>query len=251
MIDSYKEQLDMTRIPHHVAIIMDGNGRWAKQRGLDRNRGHQQGVESVRIVTEEAVHLGIKYLTLYTFSTENWNRPTKEVSALMNLVLTGLKEEIFMKNNVRLRCVGDTSRLPKDVLEHINEIIDDTKNNSAMTVVMALSYSSRWEITEAMRCIAQDVKDGKINPEDINEITINKHLTTEFMPDPELLIRTGGEERLSNYLLWQCAYSELYFCDTYWPDFDGEELCKALVDYQKRERRFGKTSEQINDTLHI
>ena len=247
---SYKEQLDMNRIPRHVAIIMDGNGRWAKQRGLDRNRGHQQGVESVRIVTEEAVHLGIKYLTLYTFSTENWSRPTKEVSALMNLVLTGLKEEIFMKNNVRLRCVGDTSRLPKDVLQHINTIIDDTKNNSAMTVVMALSYSSRWEITHAVQEIAQEVKNGRIAPEEISEDTINKHLTTEFMPDPELLIRTGGEERLSNYLLWQCAYSELYFCDTYWPDFDGEELCKALVDYQKRERRFGKTSEQINDTLH-
>lgn len=240
----------MNRIPRHVAIIMDGNGRWAKQRGLDRNRGHQQGVESVRIVTEEAVHLGIEYLTLYTFSTENWSRPTKEVSALMNLVLTGLKEEIFMKNNVRLRCVGDTSRLPKDVLEHINAIIDDTKNNSAMTVVMALSYSSRWEITQAVQDIAQEVKNGRIAPEEISEDTINKHLTTEFMPDPELLIRTGGEERLSNYLLWQCAYSELYFCDTYWPDFDGEELCKALVDYQKRERRFGKTSEQINDTLH-
>lgn len=245
---SYKEQLDMNRIPTHVAIIMDGNGRWAKQRGLSRNRGHQEGVESVRKVTEEAVHLGIKYLTLYTFSTENWNRPPEEVIALMHLVLTALKEDIFMRNNVRLRCVGDTSRLSQVVLNHINQIVDDTKKNTAMTVVMALSYSSRWEITDAVKRIATDVKEGRLEPEQITEGTVSTHLMTSFMPDPDLLIRTGGEERLSNYLLWQCAYSELYFCSTYWPDFDGEELCRAILNYQNRERRYGKTSEQINET---
>lgn len=245
---SYKEQLDMNRIPTHVAIIMDGNGRWAKQRGLSRNRGHQEGVESVRKVTEEAVHLGIKYLTLYTFSTENWNRPPEEVIALMHLVLTALKEDIFMRNNVRLRCVGDTSRLSQVVLNHINQIVDDTKKNTAMTVIMALSYSSRWEITDAMKRIATDVKEGRLEPEQITEGTVSTHLMTSFMPDPDLLIRTGGEERLSNYLLWQCAYSELYFCSTYWPDFDGEELCRAILNYQNRERRYGKTSEQINET---
>jgi undecaprenyl diphosphate synthase len=245
---SYKEQLDMKRIPEHVAIIMDGNGRWAKRRGLSRSMGHQQGVEAVRIVTEAAVKLGIKYLTLYTFSTENWNRPAEEVAALMQLVLTSLKEEIFMKNNVRLRCIGDMSRIPAPVLRHINDVVRDTSHNTAMTVVMALSYSSRWEITNAARQIAAKAKAGTLQPEEICEDTVSQEMATAFMPDPELLIRTGGEQRLSNYLLWQCAYSELYFCDTFWPDFDEEALCKAILDYQKRERRFGKTSEQINET---
>ncbi|MDD7250698.1 MAG: isoprenyl transferase [Prevotellaceae bacterium] len=245
---SYKEQLDMKRIPEHVAIIMDGNGRWAKRRGLSRSMGHQQGVEAVRIVTEAAVKLGIKYLTLYTFSTENWNRPAEEVAALMQLVLTSLKEEIFMKNNVRLRCIGDMSRIPAPVLRHINDVVRDTSHNTAMTVVMALSYSSRWEITNAARQIAAKAKAGTLQPEEICEDTVSREMATAFMPDPELLIRTGGEQRLSNYLLWQCAYSELYFCDTFWPDFDEEALCKAILDYQKRERRFGKTSEQINET---
>lgn len=244
---TYKEQLDKNRIPKHVAIIMDGNGRWAKQRGLARTFGHQEGVESVRIVTEEAVRIGIKYLTLYTFSTENWNRPTDEVTSLMGLVLTGLKEEIFMKNNVRLLCLGETSRVPKEVMAHINEVVEDTKNNTAMTVIMALSYSSRWEMTEAVKNIATQVKEGALNIDDITAETIDENMATSFMPFPELLIRTGGEQRLSNYLLWQCAYSELYFCDTYWPDFRGEELCKAVLDYQNRERRFGKTSEQITE----
>ena len=243
---TYKEQLDKNRIPKHVAIIMDGNGRWAKQRGLERSQGYQQGVEAVRIVTEEAVRIGIKYLTLYTFSTENWNRPDDEVAALMGLVLSQLKEEIFMKNNVRLRCIGDTTRIPKDVLAHIQNVVNDTRHNTAMTVNMALSYSSRWEMQEAVRDIAHAVQSGSLQPDDITAETIDAHMKTAFMPNPELLIRTGGEQRLSNYLLWQCAYSELYFCDTYWPDFGCEDLCKAVWDYQQRERRFGKTSEQIN-----
>lgn len=248
---TYREQLDKTRIPEHVAIIMDGNGRWAKQRGLSRSLGHQQGVEAVQKVTEEAVRIGIKYLTLYTFSTENWNRPDDEVSALMGLVLTQLKEDIFMKNNVRLRCIGDMSRIPQEVQKHINGVVEDTRNNTALTVVMALSYSSRWEMTEAVRSIAREVGEGKLSLDGISEKTIDEHLTTSFMPDPELLVRTGGEQRLSNYLLWQCAYSELYFCDTFWPDFGGEDLCKAILDYQHRERRFGKTSEQINKNKQV
>ena len=224
---TYKEQLDKNRIPKHVAIIMDGNGRWAKERGLTRSEGHQKGADSIREVTAEAVRIGIKYLTLYTFSTENWNRPVEEVSTLMGLVLTSLTKDIFMENNVKLQCIGDFSRVPPEVMAHINQVIDDTKNNTNMTVISAFSYSSRWEITKAMQEIAQE-------------------LVTNFMPDPELLIRTGGEQRLSNYLLWQSAYSELYFCDTYWPDFGGEDLCKAVLDYQHRERRFGKTSEQVS-----
>ncbi len=243
---TYKEQLDKNRIPQHVAIIMDGNGRWAKERGLTRSQGHQKGADSIREVTAEAVRIGIKYLTLYTFSTENWNRPTEEVSTLMGLVLTSLTKDIFMENNVRLQCIGDFSRVPHEVMAHINQVIDDTKNNTNMTVVSAFSYSSRWEITKAMQDIAQEVKEGKLNANEITEKDINAHLVTNFMPDPELLIRTGGEQRLSNYLLWQSAYSELYFCDTYWPDFGGEDLCKAVLDYQHRERRFGKTSEQVN-----
>ena len=243
---TYKEQLDKNRIPKHVAIIMDGNGRWAKERGLTRSEGHQKGADSIREVTAEAVRIGIKYLTLYTFSTENWNRPVEEVSTLMGLVLTSLTKDIFMENNVKLQCIGDFSRVPPEVMAHINQVIDDTKNNTNMTVISAFSYSSRWEITKAMQEIAQEVKDGKLNANDITEKAISSHLVTNFMPDPELLIRTGGEQRLSNYLLWQSAYSELYFCDTYWPDFGGEDLCKAVLDYQHRERRFGKTSEQVS-----
>jgi undecaprenyl diphosphate synthase len=243
---TYKEQLDKNRIPKHVAIIMDGNGRWAKERGLTRSEGHQKGADSIREVTAEAVRIGIKYLTLYTFSTENWNRPVEEVSTLMGLVLTSLTKDIFMENNVKLQCIGDFSRVPPEVMAHINQVIDDTKNNTNMTVISAFSYSSRWEITKAMQEIAQEVKDGKLNANDITEKDISSHLVTNFMPDPELLIRTGGEQRLSNYLLWQSAYSELYFCDTYWPDFGGEDLCKAVLDYQHRERRFGKTSEQVS-----
>lgn len=242
---SYREQIDMKRIPAHIAIIMDGNGRWAKARGLDRSLGHQQGVETVRNITEAASNLGIKFLTLYTFSTENWNRPVGEVAALMSLILASLKEELFMKNNVRLRIVGDLSRIPEEVKRSICNCEEHTSANTGLTMVVALSYSSRWEITEAAKTIARKAAQGIIAPDDITEETVEQALATNFMPDPDLLIRTGGEYRLSNYLLWQCAYSELYFCNTFWPDFGEEELYKAIVDYQGRERRFGKTSEQV------
>ena len=237
--------IDPERIPQHVAIIMDGNGRWAKQRGLHRNIGHQQGVETVKRITELSTRLGIKYLTLYTFSTENWSRPSDEVAALMGLVLDSLEEEIFMTNNVRFRMIGDADRLPQAVRDRIRQCEERTSGNTKMTMVIAMSYSSRWEITNAARELATMAKDGKLAPTDITEQTISDHLTTAFMPDPDLLIRTGGELRLSNYLMWQCAYSELYFCDTYWPDFTEDEMLKAISDYQQRERRYGKTSEQI------
>lgn len=237
-------KIDMN-IPQHIAIIMDGNGRWAAQQGKPRSYGHQAGVETVRRITTECVRLGVKYLTLYTFSTENWNRPADEVSALMGLVLTSLEDEIFMKNNVRFRVVGDLSRIPDKVRKKLAETEEHTAKNDAMTMVVALSYSSRWEITKAMADVAQEVKDGKLKVEDITEQTVNEHLATNFMPDPELLIRTGGEQRISNYLLWQIAYSELYFCDTYWPDFMEEDLHKAIEDYQSRQRRFGKTEAQV------
>ena len=235
----------MTRIPAHIAIIMDGNGRWAKARGMNRSMGHQQGVVAVREITEAASNLGVKFLTLYTFSTENWNRPVEEVAALMSLILTSLEEELFMKNNVRLKIIGDLTRVPEHVKESILRCEKNTSVNTGMTMVVALSYSSKWEITQAVRNIAQEAAEGKISIDDIDDKMIDQHLATAFMPDPELLIRTGGEVRLSNYLLWQCAYSELYFCDTFWPDFDTEALCQAIWHYQNRERRFGKTSEQV------
>lgn len=239
--------LDPNRIPRHVAIIMDGNGRWAKVHGLPRNAGHQQGVETVRRVTEEAVRLGIQYLTLYTFSTENWNRPDDEVAALMALVLSSLEDEIFMKNNVRLRVIGDMARLPQAVREKLSDSMARTERNSRMTMIIALSYSSRWEIAQAARMLCQEAAQGRLNPEDVTEERFSSALQTSFMPDPELLIRTGGELRLSNYLLWQCAYAELYFCDTFWPDFTEASLREAIASYQSRERRFGKTSEQIKN----
>ena len=242
---TWRSRLDMERIPAHVAIIMDGNGRWAKARGLNRSMGHQQGVETVRAITTLASNLGIRFLTLYTFSTENWNRPADEVAALMALILASLEEEIFMKNNVRMRIIGDLTRVPQHVRDSIERCEERTSHNTGLTMVIALSYSSRWELTEAARRIARRVAEGKLTPDDICENTVADELATTFMPDPDLLIRTGGELRLSNYLLWQCAYSELYFCDTYWPDFDEEAFCKALVDFQNRERRFGKTSEQV------
>jgi undecaprenyl diphosphate synthase len=235
----------MERIPQHIAIIMDGNGRWATERGKDRSFGHQAGVDAVRTITSECTRLGVKYLTLYTFSTENWNRPPEEVAALMGLVLTSLEDEIFMKNNVRFRVVGDRSRIPADVQKKLRETEEHTADNDKMTMVVALSYSSKWEIVEAVRNIAADVKEGKMKLSEITEKTIDEHLQTNFMPDPELLIRTGGELRISNYLLWQIAYSELYFCDTYWPDFDEECLHKAIASYQGRQRRFGKTEAQV------
>ena len=250
--------IETNNIPQHIAIIMDGNGRWANERGKERSYGHQAGVEAVRRITSECTRLGVKYLTLYTFSTENWGRPADEIAALMGLVLTSLEDEIFMKNNVRFRVIGDVKRLPDAVQQKLRETEEHTAKNDAMTMVIALSYSSRWEITEAVRQIVTEVNDmelpqnklkklmtGGIRAEDITEEVISQHLTTNFMPDPDLLIRTGGEVRISNYLLWQIAYSELYFCDTYWPDFDEAALHKAIESYQKRQRRYGKTEEQV------
>lgn len=242
-----EKNLDMTRIPEHIAIIMDGNGRWATERGKERSYGHQAGVDAVRRITSECTRLGVKYLTLYTFSTENWNRPEDEIAALMGLVLTSLEDEIFMKNNVRFRVVGDVDRLPANVRQKLRETEEHTAGNTTMTMVVALSYSSRWEITNATRQIAQLVKDGKMDINDITESTLDENMVTNFMPDPELLIRTGGELRISNYLLWQIAYSELYFCDTYWPDFSEEDLHTAIADYQQRQRRFGKTEDQVEN----
>lgn len=241
----YQDQIDKTRIPSHIAIIMDGNGRWAKQRGQIRTFGHQAGAETVHVIAEEAARLGVKYLTLYTFSTENWNRPVDEVAALMSLLMDSIEEETFMKNNISFRIIGDTAKLPENVLERLNRCIERTSVNTGMCLTLALSYSSKWEITEAVRQIASRVSAGDLKADEITDQTVDGFLATHYMPDPDLLIRTGGEVRLSNFLLWQCAYSELYFCDTFWPDFKTEELCKAICDYQRRERRFGKTSEQI------
>ena len=239
-------ELDMNRIPTHIAITMDGNGRWATERGKDRSFGHQAGVETVRRITSECTRLGVKYLTLYTFSTENWNRPEAEVSALMGLVLANLEDEIFQKNNVRFRVIGDVKRLPVEVQQKLRETEEHTKGNTAMTMVVALSYSSRWEITQAVKNIIEEQKNSAdFSVDDITEKMLSEHMQTSFMPDPDLLIRTGGELRISNYLLWQIAYSELYFCDTYWPDFKEEDLHKAIADYQNRQRRFGKTEPQI------
>ena len=253
--------MNKNNIPEHIAIIMDGNGRWAAAQGKPRKYGHQAGVETVRRITTECARLGVKFLTLYTFSTENWNRPADEVSALMGLVLSSLEDEIFMKNNVRFRVIGDMERLPDEVRSRLQETIDHTAGNTSMTLVVALSYSSRWEITEAVRKIVSEVNDmkelpknifknlvtGGIRVEDISEEFVAQHLQTNFMPDPDLLIRTGGELRISNYLLWQIAYSELYFCDTYWPDFMEDDLHRAIESYQNRQRRFGKTESQVEE----
>lgn len=237
----------MTRVPRHIAIIMDGNGRWAKEQGKERTYGHQEGVERVKDIMTASVNLGIEYLTLYTFSTENWSRPIAEVTALMTLLLKNLEEEIFMKNNASFRVIGDIQRLPQVVQDVCRQIEKRTEKNTGTCMVLALSYSSKWEITHAVQQIAQKVKEGTLPVDAINEETVSQHLATNFMPDPELMIRTGGEERLSNYLLWQCAYSEFYFTPTYWPDFREEELYKAIVDYQNRQRRFGKTGEQVTE----
>lgn len=234
----YREQIDRSHIPAHVAIIMDGNGRWAKQRGQKRSFGHQAGAETVHTIAEEAARLGVRYLTLYTFSTENCNRPVDEVAALMSLLMDSIEEETFMKNNISFRIIGDTDKLPQEVLERLDQCIRHTSANTGMCLTLALSYSSKWEITDAVRQIAAKVEKGELTAEEIDDQTISAHLSTHYMPDPDLLIRTGGEIRLSNYLLWQCAYSELYFCETFWPDFRQEEFCKAIYDYQQRERPF-------------
>jgi undecaprenyl diphosphate synthase len=242
---TYKEQLDMNRIPQHIAIIMDGNGRWAKAKGRRRGEGHIAGASALHDTMMHAAKLGVKYVTVYAFSTENWTRPDEEVEGLMSLLFEKLDLSIFMDNDIRFCVIGDTDRLPEKVRERMNYCISQSAGNQRGTLTVALSYSSKWEITRAAKRIAVQVQEGAMNIDDITDKTIDENLATAFMPDPDLLIRTGGETRLSNYLLWQCAYAELYFCDTYWPDFDEEELCKAIYTYQQRERRFGKTSEQI------
>ena len=241
------EKIDKNRLPRHGAIIMDGNGRWAKAKGKDRSFGHQEGVVSVRKIMDAVTQLGLKYLTLYTFSTENWNRPEEEVQALMSLLVSAIHRETpdMMKKNVRLTAIGDLSRLREDAYNTLQECIDTTSANTGTTLVLALSYSSRWEITRAARQLAQEVLEQKINPNDITEAMVSDHLTTKNIPDPDLLIRTGGEKRISNFLLWQLSYAEFFFTDVFWPDFREEELYEAILYYQQRERRFGKTSEQL------
>ena len=243
----YKEQIQQVRIPRHIAIIMDGNGRWAKRQGMARMFGHRQGVETVHRITEAAAELGISYMTLYAFSTENWNRPKEEVDALMSLLVDTIAKETptLMKNNVRLQTIGDLSRLPQTTRDNFVACIEETSGNTGLTLVIALSYSARWELIRATQQIAAKVKDGEMLLEDINEEVLGAYLTTSDMPDPDLLIRTSGELRISNFLLWQLAYSELYFTDCLWPEFTTDEFYRAIVDYQHRERRFGKTSEQI------
>jgi undecaprenyl diphosphate synthase len=247
LMNSAKERIDPAKLPRHVAIIMDGNGRWAKEHGKPRVFGHRNGVKAVREVTEAAAEIGIEFLTLYAFSTENWNRPPLEVSALMEMLVTTIRDELatMNKNNIRLNMIGDISRLPTLTRKALLEGMDNTKNNTRMTLTLALNYSSRWEITEAMRKAAGLAAAGKLNPDEIDESTVSHLLTTTQMPDPELLIRTSGEFRISNFLLWQIAYAELYFTDIYWPDFDREAFYTAILNYQSRERRFGKISEQI------
>lgn len=246
---SLVENIDKTRLPKHVAVIMDGNGRWAKQRGLDRSMGHVEGVNTVRRITEIASEIGVKYLTLYTFSTENWNRPQEEVDALMNLIVVAIERETpdLIKNNVRLTMVGDLARMPEFASNRLKKCMDDTSHCNGLTLILALSYSSRWEILEACKSIATQVKDGKLSIEEITDDLFSSNLATKNIPDPDLLIRTAGDYRISNYLLWQIAYSELYFTQTFWPDFSKDDFCAAVIEYQSRERRFGKTSEQVSD----
>ena len=243
-----KEQINMERIPQHVAIIMDGNGRWAKSKGLDRIFGHREGVDSVDKVMEAASDLGVKYITLYAFSTKNWNRPEQEVNALMEILSQALKKYIekISKNNVRLMVVGDKSRLSQLTLSNLSEAEKMTEMNTGLTMILAISYSSRWEIVEAAKRIASEVKAGSLNVDQIDEKVFSDHLATAGIPDPDLLIRTSGELRISNFLMWQLSYSELYFTPVSWPEFKKEQFFEAIIDYQKRERRFGKTSEQLS-----
>lgn len=244
----FKEQIDSNRLPQHIAIIMDGNGRWAKNHGKFRSFGHESGVLSVKDIVEGCVDIGIKYLTVYAFSTENWNRPVEEVNALMELLVSTINKEAetLNKNNVRLNAIGDIKSLPQKCIDDLANVMQITSNNTKCTLTLALSYSAKWEIIEATKQLAQDVKEGKLSLNDINEHTFTAHLTTKNIPDPELMIRTSGEHRISNFLLWQMAYTEFYFTEVLWPDFRREHLFEAIVDYQKRERRFGKISEQLN-----
>lgn len=247
-IMGYRDQIDLSKLPRHIAIIMDGNGRWAKDKGKLRIFGHHSGVVSVRDIVEASVDVGIEYLTLYTFSAENWNRPKLEIMAIMELLVSTIDKEIkaFMKNNVRLNAIGDLEMLPEKCRVELTDAIEKTSGNTGLVLTLALSYSSRREILRAVRSIADQVKAGELRSEDINEEIFENNLFTKDMPNPELLIRTSGEYRISNYLLWQIAYAELYFTSKLWPDFRSEDLFEAILDYQKRERRFGKTSEQLN-----
>ncbi|MBX7181225.1 MAG: isoprenyl transferase [Bacteroidia bacterium] len=247
MEQDLKAQIDLKRLPRHIAIVMDGNGRWAKKQGRIRTFGHENGVRSVRETTEACAELGVEYLTLYAFSTENWNRPKFEVNALMKLLVKTIHSETktLNKNNIRLQAIGNLDSLPTETRKELMQAVENTKNNTRMTLVLALSYSSKWEIIKAVKEVAQAVKNSEISLENITEQLFEKHLCTNGMPDPELMIRTSGEHRISNFLLWQLSYAEFYFTETLWPDFNRAELYEAILDYQNRERRFGKTSEQV------
>lgn len=244
---SLRNQIDLSNVPKHIAIIMDGNGRWAKQQGENRIFGHYEGVNSVRDVVEGAGEIGVKYITLYAFSTENWNRPKEEVDALMELLVSTISMETpeLNKKNVKLTAIGNIDSLPQSCIQELNESIEITSKNTGLTLVLALSYSAKWELINAAKNIAKDVASGKLKADDISEKDLESHLCTKGIPDPELMIRTSGEQRISNFLLWQLAYAEFYFTNTLWPDFRKEELFHAILNYQNRERRFGKTSEQL------
>ncbi len=249
-MDDLKSRINLKKLPKHIAVIMDGNGRWAKKHGQPRVFGHRNGVQSVREATEAAAELGVEYMTLYAFSTENWGRPKAEVNALMTLLVQTIRKEIatMNKNNIRLKAIGDLEQLPSKSHKALLEGIENTKNNTRMTLVLALNYSAKWEILKAVKTLAQEAKDGKIDPKGISEATFDDALSTKGIPHPELLIRTSGEQRISNFLLWQIAYAELAFLPIYWPDFRKQHLYQAIIDYQNRERRFGKTSDQISDS---
>ncbi|MDE5642008.1 MAG: isoprenyl transferase [Muribaculaceae bacterium] len=249
MTTDYRSQIDPDRVPRHVAVIMDGNGRWAREKGMDRSAGHVEGVNTVRRITEIASALGVDYLTLYTFSTENWRRPHAEVDMLMHLIVTAIERETpdLIRNNVRLLMIGESERLPAESLERLRRCMADTAHCTGLRLVLALSYSSRWEITEACRRIAAEAAAGQLRPEEIDENTISSRLATAGMPDPDLLIRTGGDMRISNFLLWQLAYTEIYVTAKYWPDFGKDDFCKAVYDFQHRERRFGLTGDQVRN----
>ncbi len=247
MSEELLNNIDKNRVPSHIAIIMDGNGRWAKEKGEDRLFGHFNGVEAVRLITEAAAEAGVKYLTLYTFSKENWNRPQEEVAGLMGLLVDTIKRQVedLNKNNIRFSVIGDMNTLPDNARTELIEAIESLSSNTGMNLILALNYSSRWEIQAAIQAIARQVKNNALELEDISEDTLGKYLTTKDIPDPELMIRTGGERRISNFLLYQLAYSELYFTEILWPDFQKKHLYEAIADFQNRERRFGKTSEQV------
>jgi undecaprenyl diphosphate synthase len=250
-MSSSEQQIDKSRLPRHIAIIMDGNGRWAKEKGEDRLFGHIHGVESVRNIVEGCAELGIGYLTLYAFSTENWDRPENEVSGLMELLVNTIRDEVekLNKNNIRLHVIGDLNLLPRNAMNELNEALELTKNNDGLNLIMALSYSGRWEILHAVKTIAAEIKEGKLTVENINQQVFQQHLATAAFPDPELMIRTSGEYRISNFLIYQLAYTELYFTPVLWPDFRKENLYRAILEYQSRERRFGKTGDQLKDEI--